>query len=339
MSFKSKDPIESYAARSNDDALLKASSSGGMFTELARLVLKDGGCVVGSGWNHETSCAEHKCAYGEAELAELRGSKYTESDLSKVYAPIDAALAKGMRVLFTGMPCQVAAMRKRFGGNPNLILCGIMCHSMSEPAVWKKYVSELERKAGSKIKTIRFRDKRNGWRNSTFVVEFENGSHNIAESLYGNSYARAYFAGYATRQSCLSCQFRSGRCDADLIIGDFWGVEDHLPEMDDDKGISAVLIFSERGKDLFDRLNVFRKPFTYQQIVAKNPFLETSIKPNMEQRTRFLAVYHKMDMADAVLYAAEGTFFVRLLRRVIRLPRRIIGKALWMLMFRQSTVN
>ena len=328
MSSEPQVPIECYASRTTDDELLKVSSSGGMFTEFARQVLKDGGLVFGAGWNHFTLCAEHKCASHESELSELRGSKYTESDISKTYEQIRRALASGLKVLFTGLPCQIAAIRKTFANDNHLILCGIMCHSISELAVWKKYVSELENKAGSKIRSISFRDKRNGWRNGTFVVEFEDSTKNIYENLYENDYARAYFGGLATRKSCFDCQFKSGRCQADLIIGDFWGVEDFLPEMDDDKGISAVLIFTNQGRAFFDTLNVHKKKLTYKQILAKNPFLETSIKPNMKQRKRFERVYRYMDMSDAVRYAQQGPLPLRVARFICWLLRRVVGKFL-----------
>jgi coenzyme F420-reducing hydrogenase beta subunit len=324
MKLEPREPIACYAARTTDETLLKVSSSGGLFTELARQVFEDGGLVVGAGWNRETMCAEHKCASNEDELAELRGSKYTESDLSKVYKPVKEALAAGRKVLFTGMPCQVAAMCKTSGSDENLILCGIMCHSMAESAVWKKYVSELERKSGSKVASIRFRDKRRGWCNSTFVVEFEDASKNIAENLYENAYAHAYFAGLATRKSCLDCQFRSGRCQADLIIGDFWGVEDHWPEMDDNKGISAVLLFTEKGRSLFDSLKVCKRQILYRQVVAKNPFLETSVKVDAKRRERFERVYRHADMESAVRYALEGPWTLRAIRFVYRLPLRVL---------------
>ena len=328
MRFEPKEPIDCFAARTMDSSSLKASSSGGMFTELARQIFKVGGLVFGAGWNHETMCAEHKCASSEDELAELRGSKYTESDLAKVYKPIKEALAAGRKVLFTGMPCQVAAMRKTFGSDENLILCGIMCHSMAEPAVWKKYVVELECKARSKITAIHFRDKRCGWRNSMFVVEFADASKNIAENLYTNAYARAYFAGLSTRRSCLDCQFRSGRCQADLIIGDFWGVEDHWPEMNDNKGISAVLLFTEKGRALFDLQNVSKRQISYRQVVAKNPFLETSVKVDAKQRERFERAYQDTDMANAVRYALEGPLPLRVVRFSYRFPRRVVAKIL-----------
>ena len=105
MKFEPREPIVCYAARTANGALLQASSSGGMFTELARQIFEDGGLVVGAGWNRETMCAEHKCASNEDELAELRGSKYTESDLSKVYKPIKDALPPDAR--FCSRECPV----------------------------------------------------------------------------------------------------------------------------------------------------------------------------------------------------------------------------------------
>lgn len=326
--FKEKNPIMTYAARSKDFSLLKVSASGGMFTELAKQIFAKGGVVFGAGWDSSSMTVAHKCAENMEQLSEMRGSKYAQSSMTGVYSSVRALLKEGRIVLFTGMPCQVAAMRKCFGWNPNLVLCGIMCHSMSEPRVWKKYISELERKFQSRVTAVSFRDERNGWRKSTMVVRFQDSTKDIAENLYANVYARAYFSGYATKQCCLSCQFRSGRCAADLIIGDFWGVEDHKPELDDGKGVSAVLLFTDVGRRLFDLCDIEKYELTYQQVLAKNPFLETSIKPNLEQRARFWKVYEKMDITGAVKYAAEGPMWVRVLRFAYRLPRRVVGKSL-----------
>lgn len=324
--FEAVDPIAAFAARSKDAALLSVSASGGMFSELAKQVFAQKGVVYGAGWDVDSMTVIHKCAENMEQISEMRGSKYVQSNMTGVYSSVRTFLEEGRMVLFTGLPCQIAAMRKCFGDHQKLILCGIMCHSMSELCVWQKYVSELECKSRSRIAAVAFRDKRYGWRKSTMVVKFKDPAKDIAESLYENVYAKAYFSGYATKKSCLNCQFRSGRCAADLIIGDFWGVEDCRPELDDGKGVSAVLLFTAAGKDLFESCDVVKYELSYHQVVAKNPFLETSIRPNLTRRARFWKAYETKSIAGAIKYAEEGPLLVRALRFACRLPRRAIGK-------------
>jgi hypothetical protein len=98
--------------------------------------------------------------------------------------------------------------------------------------------------------------------------------------------------------------------------------------MDDDRGISAVLVFTDKGKALFDTLDVHKRRLAYRHVVAKNPFLETSISPNMKHRERFERAYRRMDMSDAVRYAQKGPLPLRVARFVCGIPRRVAGKFL-----------
>ena len=94
--------------------------------------------------------------------------------------------------------------------------------------------------------------------------------------------------------------------------------------MDDNQGISAVLLFSEKGWALFDSLKVCKRQITYAQVVAKNPFLETSVKVDAKQRERFERAYQHTDIASAVRYALERPWPFRAIRFVYRLPLRAL---------------
>ena len=54
------------------------SSSGGVFSLLARQVLEQGGAVFGAALE-EDKTVRHVCVRREEELAPLRGSKYVQS--------------------------------------------------------------------------------------------------------------------------------------------------------------------------------------------------------------------------------------------------------------------
>lgn len=53
------------------------------------------------------------------------------------------------------------------------------------------------------------------------------------------------------RPSCGDCSFKGVPRQGDITLADFWGIDKSL---DDDKGISMVLLNSERGIKLFERV-------------------------------------------------------------------------------------
>ena len=65
--------VEVYAARAKDTALRLASSSGGIFSLLARRILAQGGIVFGATCDLKTGVVHHVAAHNEDELAALRG--------------------------------------------------------------------------------------------------------------------------------------------------------------------------------------------------------------------------------------------------------------------------
>lgn len=319
-------PIAQYAARSKDDAVLRVSSSGGVFTELARVVFAKKGVVAAAGWNRTTMTVEHRCVESEEELADLRGSKYVTSNMSGVYKPIEGFISEGRHILFVGTPCQVAAIRHHFGVFENLFLCAIACHSNVPQDVWDLYCDDIQRKFQARIIDAQFRDKRYGWRKSTFDVVFDNQTH-LAESLYANFYAKVFFSGWASKSACLDCKFRAGHSGADLLIGDFWGIEDVLPSLDDGKGVSVALVYSSSGKNLLSEANLTLHDVTYCQAVIKNPFIEVSPETDLVKRRRFQRIYRSCGLRRAMRYAEFGPLPRELFIRGCRFVRRIVGRA------------
>ena len=313
--------VECFAARTTDESLLKVSSSGGVFTELARVVLSEGGVVFGAGWQKNPLRVVHRWTEDESGLEDLRGSKYSVSDMSGVYAPLKRFLEDGRQVLFVGTPCQTAAIRKTFGGSPNLILCALICMANAERSMLDLYLRELEQERGSRVRSIRFRDNSDGWHFSKMTITFADGKPPMSESLYRNAYFRALEI--HPRRVCCACPFRSGRGGADLIIGDLWKIEQALPAWHDWKGTNAIIVCTERGREVFDRARLRREQIEYGRILAGNPYLERQYAPNARQYRRFDRVYRRMGIRKAVRYA-EGPWLYKTFFRLIRaLSRRL----------------
>lgn len=56
------------------------------------------------------------------------------------------------------------------------------------------------------------------------------------------------------RPSCYACSFKKENRESDMTLADFWGCGNICPDLDDDKGLSMILIHSEKGKGIFDSI-------------------------------------------------------------------------------------
>lgn len=225
------------------------------------------------------------------------------SRFAGVCAEMGQCLEAGRTVLFSGVPCQVAAIRKRFSGAPGLLTCGIICHSGSDERIWLRYVAEVEKKAKSRLADVRFRDKTEGWMRGRVALEFENPRRNFSMPFESCPYVKCFLEGYAARKVCLSCRFRSGRAGMDILLGDFWGIENHFPDWADDRGASAVMVYTGRGRGLWHSLDIEKRPVEYTQILDQNPMLEQPVVPAREKRALFLENVEKRGVEKALRLA------------------------------------
>ena len=98
------------------------SSSGGIFSELANLVLNQKGLVYGAAYD-EKCMAKHVCIDNSEDLQKLRGAKYVQSSLGNCYQDIKKQLEYGREVLFAGTPCQVVGLKSFLGKDYAYLIC------------------------------------------------------------------------------------------------------------------------------------------------------------------------------------------------------------------------
>lgn len=236
------EPSEVFAARSQ--AFIDGSSSGGVFPALAEAVLADGGVVFGAVVNEDMTVG-HVEAYDMAGVEKMRGSKYVQSDLYASYEDVRYWLQEGRKVLFTGTPCQVAGLHK-YLGRPydGLVTVDVLCHGAPSPGLWEKYVKALEHRHGAKMEYVRFKDKSDSWRHYSFTTSF--GSCQYVD----DPYMALFVQDMTLRPSCYKCAMRDGRSGSDIMLSDLWSVQVSAPEMSDDKGVSGVYVYTEKGRQL-----------------------------------------------------------------------------------------
>ena len=268
---------EFYAAFNLNEKDRIKSSSGGMVSLIARTTLKKNGVVYGVTLDGKQ--AKNVRIDNEKELYKIMGSKYVQSEVGHTLKNVKQDLDDQKQVLFTGTPCQIEGLRSYLNKDYNNLICvSIICHGVPSPEIFKKYIEEKEEKNSSKLKNINFRNKQLGWHNYNIEYEYDNGKKEVvpaSKDIYMSGYLKDYFL----RECCYNCQMKYGeKSTADIIIGDFWGIESTLPEIDDDKGVSAIVINSVKGKDIFEELkeNIKYEKVSLEDISNGNSMLVSS---------------------------------------------------------------
>lgn len=286
--YEARTPLNVYAAKNSDDEVRHQSSSGGIFTLLAEQTIKDGGVVFGACWDKDWN-VKHDYAECLDDLAKFRSSKYLQSVIGDTYIKAEQFLKASRKVMFTGTPCQIAGLkhflRKEYD---NLLTVEVICHSVPSPGVWQQYLTtrlHTLKWEKSDIRNISFRDKKTGWKTYSFVIENKDGNSFI-ELSSKNAFMRGFLADLYTRPSCHACPAKQLRSGSDITLGDFWGIESLMPEIDDDKGVSAIIVNSDKGKQVLHNINVEVHEVQYDELTTRNPALVKSF-PKTPKRTEF----------------------------------------------------
>ena len=278
-----------YAVKNLDEAVRKTSSSGGVFSLLAETVIKKGGVVFAPSYDKEFNVI-HTLVDSADSIDKVRGSKYVQSEIGDCYRMVQEKLAAGVWVLFSGTLCQVAGLKSFLGKDySNLITQDVICHGIASPGAWSKYLSFRKRKAESdKIKKLIFREKAtNG--DAALRIEFDDDK-SYKESYTKDIFIKSYLSNMNLRPSCSFCSFKQTHRLSDITLGDFWGVENVCPEINDKKGISLVLLHSQKGKEIFESIssNVEFKWVDFTKAISGNKaYLYSS--PTNAFSTKFLS--------------------------------------------------
>ena len=240
-------PNSVYAVKHKNESIRLLSRSGGIFTAVTDVVLDQGGYIYGAAFTDGFQ-VKHKRATTVEERNSFRTSKYVQSDITGVYGQIKCDLRAGHSVLFSGTPCQVAAVRNAMRNEDcsGLYLIDIVCHGVPSPNVWRDYLNCRQIEYDGKITAVEFRDKQFGWKahRETFTI---NGF-----KYDSDDYTALFYSHNTLRPSCFECPYKSTDRVGDITIADFWGIDKAVPGFNDDKGVSLVMVNTEKGEKLFE---------------------------------------------------------------------------------------
>ena len=246
-----QNPLAVYAGWNKDESIRLASSSGGIFSALAISTLKKGGTVYGAAMGENLRVRHIRITTPE-ELSTLRGSKYIQSDTGWIYRTVKKDLKEGLPVLFSGTPCQIAALHQYLKHAYPLLLCvDIICHGVPSPKLFQEYIRLRESgEENRKVTSVQFRDKRVGWKSFSMVCRFGDGKAAYAETLHRDLFMQGFLGNFCLRPSCYACAAHKERRHADITLGDFWGGPAYAGTGRRQGDIPYLHSFRQRGKHL-----------------------------------------------------------------------------------------
>lgn len=292
--------INSWAAWSNDERVQRKCSSGGIGYEIAKQLIEKGYKLCGCRYNAETGRAEHYIATTPEEAIASIGSKYIQSYTVDGFKAIN----RKEKYLVTGTPCQIDSFRRyirKFRVEDNFVLLDFFCHCVPSMLAWNKYAQKAEKQTG-KITYASWRNKFTGWHDSwTMAIDGlssskgkESGCNDfdtlIAERdtpfkswwTKGDIFYNLFLGDYCCNPACAKdCKYKYDRSSADIRIGDLWG----NTYKENDKGVSALITFTDKGKEIVEQL----KDVT----LIEHPF-EVVAEGQMKQNVKMAPQYHSV---------------------------------------------
>ena len=284
------------------------SSSGGFFSLAAEQILSHQGTVFGAAFD-ENWQVRHTAVTDSESLAKLRGSKYVQSDINTTYQETEQLLQAGHTVLFSGTPCQIGGLKGYLRKDyDRLYTIDVVCHGVPSPKVYQKRLDEVTELSSAPVIKVNFRDKTPGWKR--FNIVFQTKNHIFATHKRRGPYMRLFLNNVSTRPSCSDCAFNNKHSLADLTIADYWGVNKHFPLFDDDKGVTLILINTEKGTELFTACSAELdcQPTDFERGAQYNAALAGKMKPHPARKQFFDELEHKTlsTLANEILGTAEN---------------------------------
>ena len=192
------------------------------------------------------------------------------------------------KVLFTGTSCQIVGLKNYLRKDyEKLLAVDVVCHGVPSPKVWQKYLKEVIARQSDggdnvHIVDISFRNKKLGWKKFSFSLVFfrddADGKKNKLSSIFTeNPYMNVFLSNLSLRPSCYACPAKAGKSGSDVTIADYWGIEKSNPDFDDDKGVSLVLIYSDKGLQACQSLSWENRETSYNDGLQDNMSIEKPV--------------------------------------------------------------
>lgn len=316
---KNEKNILAFALMNKDKSIMK-SASGGACTVISKSIISDGGIVYGVTFDDKFNAIYTRVS-NIKDLKKIQSSKYVFSDTNISYKSLKEDLKNNIKVLFIGLPCQVAGLLSFLGKEyDNLYTISLICHGVPSPKYFREYIKYKQKKLKNLIVEYDFRSKEKyGWGLNEKIL-LASGKTTIKNLSY-TSYGHDFLLGNSYRENCYNCKFANKDGSGDITVGDFWGIDELESDLDVKKGISCVLVKTSKGKQLLNSVlrDVTIREYSFNDVAKRNHNLCAPSKRPIA-RNDFYDFFN--DDIFAYLNKKEKKFIIpNIIRRFV--PRKI----------------
>lgn len=285
---------------------LRYVSSGGVATTAYNYALKNKIFCVGVCFDSNYQL-KYRFLNSPVDIYLAAGSKYVYSQMEDIYQQVGTVLLNGERVLFVGLPCHVGGLKKycalKSVPENNLLAIDLVCHGVSTPYLFQKYVNALQRKGIlTGEENVAFRKKYNPYG----VTVLKNGRAIYQRNRYLDSYMSLYVKNYYS-ESCYSCRFAKKQRIGDLTIMDCStpGERRKCKRM----GGSSILVNTSKGLEFWKNIQPQFEIEKYSpaDIVREDPMLRgPASKPRLYTFFWLLEKAIGFSRAENLLYGVSN---------------------------------
>ena len=273
---------KAFLALHKDEKVVFHSSSGGVFSAVANAYYNKNYIIFGAQFDENLKVI-HSFIQSLEGIEKYRKSKYVQSDINNSYKQAEIFLRKGKRVLFTGTPCQIAGLRLYLRKEyENLFCLDLVCHGVPSQKVFDKYIQYFEIKCKEKVIDFIFRhktiDKNGQWNSKNVKIVTKNRIFVIDSGK--DKFLKGFHQGLFYRPSCYNCKYATPTRVSDFTMADFWGVERLFPEMDVHRGVSVLVVNSNKGEKLLKKIEniMILREVEYNYVIQCNIQLKEPVK-------------------------------------------------------------
>ena len=296
------DKPEAYAVQLKDIDSLYHSASGGMFTAISNVVSEKNGYVFGAVYD-EKFMVKHFGTDDPKQFYRFRSSKYVQSDPGQCYSQVKSLLDKGEYVCYSGTPCQIAGLRSFLKKEyDNLFTVDLVCKGVASPEVLKQYTEMMTKKYG-KIVGMNFKRKTYGYHSSTMSIDFA-GRKSYSRGGITDYMMRSFRANICMRPSCYQCSFKGESRVSDMTLFDCWHYEQLSGKKDNDKGYTAVMVHTEKGKKMLELCRSFAsvEEIDLEKSVKYDGIMINNCTDQHPKREEYMYLLHEKGLESAVKF-------------------------------------
>lgn len=324
-------PKKAFAAWSANQEERRTSASGGIAAEVYKKAVEDNYYIAGAVQKDDFTVTL-QVSKDEEAIEKFKNSKYVFSSAYSLYPQIRELLKQGEKVVIIGLPCQVAALRKIFKDDDNLLLMDVVCHGTTPYDYLMQHVHHLEQIYGKKAVKMYFRDPARKTNTFTFALYDEKGECFYAQQTKdGDTYQFGYHRTVTYRENCYHCHFARDRRISDVTLSDYKGLGKMVPCSYDGTKVSSVLVNTAQGEAFV------RKLIDDGRIIAEERPVREPIEgdlqlrqPSQKRPARYdferLIVENKNDFEKTMTEVMRLHYRREKINKIIKLPRRVLSK-------------